>query len=163
MVAKNGIIYRDATVDDYSQVKEIVTELFGLDISLNNYKDYLAKKEVNVIVAEDSQYDATKMSKYAIGYELTDRCLCGLLCMERQWIAFANYTNFYIRNAGVRGRYRRRGIYGNLVKIAEQRARSENIHAIELTCAAGRSEAHRFYLNHGFNIKKTIVFINELV
>lgn len=158
----DGILYRAANADDYSQVKEVVSELFDIKVSMDNYKDYIEQKEVDVIVAEDLQYDSTNGLKDTIDNKLIGRYLCGLLCIERQWIAFSNFTNFYIRNAGVRSRYRRKGIYGNLMKIVEQKAKFEHIHAIELTCSLNRSEAHRFYLNNGFNIKKTLVFINEV-
>ena len=37
----DGILYRAANADDYSQVKEVVSELFDIKVTMDNYKDYI--------------------------------------------------------------------------------------------------------------------------
>ncbi|MCI8951363.1 MAG: GNAT family N-acetyltransferase [Lachnospiraceae bacterium] len=141
----NGkFLYRDAKPSDYKEVASVIKEIFDFDVSEKNYMKYMEDDSVEIFVAE------------------SDERIAGVLCAEKQWHAFEGYTNYYLRNCGVLPQYREQGIYSKLISMIKEKAFNEGIHAIELTCGINRPLTHRFYLNHGFTIKKTLVFISEL-
>ena len=118
--------------------------VFGMQLKKENYEIYLADANNRIIVAEE------------------DGRTVGCACIERQWNAFTDTTNLFIRNAAVDENYRRRGIYTRLNTFIWDIAQREHIAAIELTCADFRVDSQRFYLNHGYTHKKTKVFIREI-
>lgn len=138
--------YRNAVETDYIQIKEIMKEIFDFNVTEQNYLEYMKDTNVEIIVAEDNE----------------SKEIAGVLCSERQWHHFAGYAIYYLRNCGVRERYRRNGIYATLIKMIKDKAKAEGIHAIELTAGMHRPDTHRFYLNNGFTIKKTLPFISEI-
>lgn len=141
---QNGYTYRFADIHDYRNVKCVVDEIFQYDLAEDNYIEYYNNTDFKILIA-------MKCSEPA-----------GLLCMERQCDYFnSRRIIVFVRNAGIREKFRRTGVFKQLFAIAYDYARSTGASALELTCANYRSAAHNFYLNNGFTKKKTTVFIRE--
>lgn len=137
------IIYREAERGDYMGLKKLYKDIFCFDMTKDNYLKYIKDKDHIVLIA-------------LIGEEI-----CGSICIERLWDAFHDELNYFLRNAGVSELWRKHGIFTELINLVMKRAKSENVKSIELTCADYRRDAHEFYLKHGFDKKKTTVFICE--
>lgn len=142
---QNGYTYRFADTHDYESVKCVVDEVFQYDLLRDNFIEYHNNADYKILIA------------------LKDSEPAGLLCMERQCDYFNNKRIIvFIRNAGIREKFRRNGVFKQLYAIAYEYAESIEASALELTCADFRSAAHSFYLNNGFTKKKTTVFIREI-
>lgn len=141
---QDGYIYRFANIYDYKNVKCVVDEVFQFNLLKEHFIEYYNNADFKILIA------------------LKDGEPAGILCMEKQCDYFNNKrTIIFVRNAGIREKFRRNGVFKQLYAIAYEYAKSIEAMALELTCANYRSEAHNFYLNNGFTKKKTTVFIRE--
>ena len=142
---QDGYTYRFADIHDYESVKCVVDEVFQFDLLKDNFIEYYNNSNFKILIALMGEQPA------------------GTLCMERQCDYFNNKRIIiFVRNAGIREKFRRNGVFKQLYAIAYEYAKLMNAAAIELTCANYRSAAHNFYLNNGFTKKKTTVFIREI-
>ena len=142
---QGGFTYRFASVDDYGKIKCVVDEVFQFDLLKDNFVQYYNNINHTILLA------------------LKDEEAVGTLCMERICDYFNDqHTVIFIRNAGIREKFRRNGVFKQLYAIAFEFAKSVHASALELTCADYRTAAHNFYMNNGFTKKKTTVFIREI-
>lgn len=139
-----NIKYREAQNNDYEELKRLYMNIFGFEMSKKNYEAYLEDEKNTILLA-------------MCGEEY-----CGSICVENRWDAFRGESSFFLKNGGVYKKWRQHGIYTELIKIIRKMAEIENIKVIELTCADYREETQKYYLNHGFEKKKTTVFICEI-
>lgn len=143
-IHENGLTFRMADKADYSGVRDLMERVFDLQVRKENYEIYIADKNNQIIVAESGEG------------------IAAITCIEKQWNAFADRNVLFIRYAAVDDNYRKRGIYTKINKIVWDIAKREGISSIELTCADFRKDSQRFYLGHGYTIKRTKVFIREI-
>lgn len=136
------IVYRKAEKSDYQGIQKLYKDIFGFSLTEDNYCKYLEDKNHTIWIA------------------VCEEC-CGSICVEKNWDAFQDDFSYFLRNIGVASSQRKQGICTELLKRVIGMAQQENIKIMELTSANYRQEAHDFYLNHGFTIKKTTVFIHD--
>ncbi len=140
----NGMIFRLADQSDYFGIRDLMKKVFNIQVEKENYELYIADKDNQIIVAE------------------SENNIIASVCIEKQWNAFTGETIIFMRNGAVDDNYRKRGIWTKINKIVGDIAKQENISSVELTCADFRVDSQRYYLDHGFTIKKTKVFIREI-
>ncbi len=140
----NGVIFRLADQSDYFGIRDLMKRVFKIQLKKENYELYIADEDNLIIVVE------------------SENNIIASVCIEKQWNAFTGESIFFIRNSAVDDNYRKRGIYTKINKIVWDIAKRENISSVELTCADFRENSQRYYLDHGYTIKKTKVFIREI-
>lgn len=143
-ICDNGLIFRLADKADYSEIKNLMETVFQMQVKKENYELYIADKNNQIIVVE------------------SENKIIASVCVEKQWNAFTGESILYMRNGAVEDNCRKMGVFTKMNKIIGDMARQERISTVELTCADFREGSQRYYLNHGFTIKKTKVFIREI-
>lgn len=68
----------------------------------------------------------------------------------------------YISYVCTKKEYRNRGIAHNLLKLVENEIKKQNIYRIMLTSSYNRDETLKLYLNSGYKIKESNIFIKNI-
>ena len=141
---KGGVTLRFADVFDYFTLHRILNEEFGYDFSYEKYVYELLKNDLRILVAD-------------IDGNIVGTCEINLV---KRFLA--GFSNYFLTDVCVTPEYRGKCVGSLIVSAVRLLAKTEKIHAVELTCADYRIRSHGFYLNNGFSQKKTRVFINEI-
>jgi len=91
-----------------------------------------------------------------------DTKLVGLVMITKRYDPIKNIYSYYLDYVSVLKEYQNKGIGTKLIEEVESIARTEKVSYIEFTSSSKRVYARRMYLNLGYNLKDTGVFIKNL-
>ena len=141
-----GVIirFRFASHFDYYDLSGLWNQEFGYVFPYSRYFSKIGKECIRILVAE------------------CKKKVVGAVVIETRAEHFENYDSYFLTEVCVLPAFQRNHIGFEMFNIIKLLAKKEGIHSIELTCADYRKKAHQFYLNSGYAVKKTKVFVQEI-
>lgn len=140
----NGVVFRPAKRDDLPSIVRMLAE-DDLGSQRELFEDPLPSTYFKAFEAIDHD-----PNHELIVADLDGEVIGTLHLMFLPSISYQGGLRAQVESVRVDGKYRGRGVGGEMMKWAVERARERDAHLVQLTTHKSRQDAHRFYERLGF-------------